>query len=75
MESEFYIIKTSGAVMVKVFIQAFGRKFSITLLCRKELYNTVERRYYECLYNEVCGINDVSKILLVVYYQCCVLIG
>lgn len=48
--------------MVKVFIQAFGRKFSITLLCRKELYNTVERRYYESLYNEVCGITDVSKI-------------
>ena len=61
--------------MLKVFIQAFGRKYSITLLYRKELYNTVERRYYECLYNEVCGITDVIKILLVVYCQCCVLIG
>ena len=32
-------------------------------------------RYNEALHNQYLGITEISKIQLVVYYQCCVLIG
>ena len=70
-ESEFYIIGKWSCYGEGIYSGLRTKiQYHVQLLCRKELYNTVERWYYEPLYNEVCGVTtDIhcssnSKIMI-----------